>query len=824
MKLLRTPSLLHLAALVALALSLGAPAAPALTQDGTAGRVVVLGFDGADWRTTEAMMDAGELPNLARLREQGSAGPLVSTDPAESAAGWAAINTGANPVRNGVPSFIDRKIEGTSIMPGFAHVGTDAPYEASEEDLAGASGGLARMLVATNSIVLSIVVLVVGFLVFRFLLRANAALAFAISALLGGGAYLLGSDAAPTAPATIPTYVSNKIRLDGFWLEAARAGHPSIALQAPMAFDRPGAEGARTLYGLGVPDVRGSVNGDWAIYSTKTLATGRPPKGESVGSTGTRFRVDFETPDGGGAERIEASVYGPVDFARAEALRARWDEISAMQNDADVWGAMGFEESSALSTEKRDAEKVLGEMNMPAPGKDSTYREYKHRVRAPLMVERSGDGYDVTIGSETKTLGVGDWSDFYTVRFAFEGGFELSAITRAKVLGESPFELYVDTLQYDPRDQAYWQNTSSPPEFGADMAARLGAPYETLGWGCMTNQLKDRGVEPGPFLEDVQFTMEWRAKLMREALADGDWEVLYSVFSTTDRVQHMMYRFYDPEHPMHDAEMAEDTYSFFGEEVALKDTIPAIYRQMDAIVGEVMAALGPNDTLMLCADHGFTSYRRGMNVNNWLAEEGYLVLKDDLSSTGAGSVLGAVDWSKTRAYGLGLGMVYLNLEGREPEGIVARGDADALMDEICARFLEARDDGRVVGTRAVKVPELYSGTEEWGTTAYPCSDIMLGFAEFYRTSWTTVDGSMDLERSDDGAIVNGEIYQDNDSLWSGDHASNDPNLVSGIFFSNRPMPAPADGYSVFHIAPTVLSLLGAPLPEHLELAPLEAAE
>jgi len=813
-----------LALVSVLALALGAILAPASAQGGADGRVVVLGFDGADWRTTEAMMDAGELPNLAKLREQGSAGPLVSTDPAESAAGWAAINTGANPVRNGVPSFIDRKIEGTLVMPGFAHVGTNAPYEATEEDLTGASGGLAGMLAGVDPIVLSLAVLAVGFVVFRFLLRANAALAFVIAALLGGGAYALGSTAGPAAPSTIPTYVSNEVRLDGFWVEAARAGHPSIALQAPMAFDRPGAEGARTLYGLGIPDIRGSVNGDWTLYSTKTLATGRAPKGESIGSTGTRFRVDFEAPDGGGAERIEAFVYGPIDFGEAGLSRARWEEIAAMQADESVWGALGFKESSELSREKKELEKSLAEMGMPVAGQAGSGREYKHRVKAPLTVVKSGDAYDVTIGSETKTLGVGDWSDFYTVRFTLGGGFELSAITRAKVLGDDPFELYVDTLQYDPRDQAFWQNTSSPPSFGAEMAKRLGAPYETLGWGCMTNQLKDRGVEPGPFLEDVQFTMEWRAKLMREALSDGDWEVLYSVFSTTDRVQHMMYRFYDPEHPMHDAEMAEETHPFFGEEVALKDTIPAIYRQMDAVVGEVMAALGPDDTLLLCADHGFTSYRRGMNVNNWLAEEGYLVLKDDLGSTGAGSVLGAIDWSRTRAYGLGLGMVYLNLEGREPEGIVARADADALMDEICERFLAARDEGRVVGTRAVKVLELYQGDEEWGTAAYPCSDVMLGFAEYYRTSWTTVDGSMDLARGEDGGIVNGAVYEDNDSLWSGDHASNDPNLVSGIFFSNRPMPAPEGGYSVFHIAPTVLSLVGAPLPDHLELAPLEASE
>ena len=133
----------------------------------------------------------------------------------------------------------------------------------------------------------------------------------------------------------------------------------------------------------------------------------------------------------------------------------------------------------------------------------------------------------------------------------------------------------------------------------------------------------------------------------------------------------MMRADHDEGHPLHDPARADSTVTFFGEETRLGDAIPAIYRQMDAIVGEALAALRDGDTLMLCADHGFTSYRRGMNVNNWLVEEGYQVLREDLSSTSAGGGLGAVDWSKTRAYALGLGMVYLNLEGASP-GIVAR--------------------------------------------------------------------------------------------------------------------------------------------------------
>ena len=87
-----------------------APATAASPSAGQAdGRVIVLGFDGADARTTQAMMDAGRLPNLKRLADQGSFAPLRSTNPAESAAGWAALNTGTNPLVNGVPSFIKRQ-------------------------------------------------------------------------------------------------------------------------------------------------------------------------------------------------------------------------------------------------------------------------------------------------------------------------------------------------------------------------------------------------------------------------------------------------------------------------------------------------------------------------------------------------------------------------------------------------------------------------------------------------------------------------------------------------------------------------------------------
>ena len=90
------------------------------------------------------------------------------------------------------------------------------------------------------------------------------------------------------------------------------------------------------------------------------------------------------------------------------------------------------------------------------------------------------------------------------------------------------------------------------------------------------------------------------------------------------------------------------------------------------IVGRVMEKLGDNDVLWVMSDHGCTSFRRGVNLNAWLREHGYLVLKDD--ADGTEQWLQSVDWSRTRAYVLGLTGMYVNMKGRESEGIVEPGE------------------------------------------------------------------------------------------------------------------------------------------------------
>ncbi|QDV08638.1 Type I phosphodiesterase / nucleotide pyrophosphatase [Planctomycetes bacterium Poly30] len=817
------------------------PSQPALARAAD-GRVLVVGFDGADWRKTSELMDAGELPNMAKLRDAGTAGPLVSTQPAESAAGWAAINTGTNPLKNGVSSFFKREFLGAEgpPIPAIGHVNQET---VTREVSTGGGGGAAAGFVdrfgsGSSNVLLGVGVFFLATLVLRLVLKVHALLSLVLGVVLGGAAAFAvqKADARPSVggggSVEIAGVVSSQVRQDGFWIEAARAGQKSVALQAPLSLGRPGADGAQTLYGLGLPDVRASLNGDWFLYTTDSLETGREPKGntkDSNSGTGTVFRVDYTKPKDGatGPPAIEAKIYGPVDLAKMGEAKARFDELTSML-EGDRSG-MSFKESRDFYAEQAELERTLSEMGAPPPGSRVGPKEYKHRVTVPLRIvaKEGGEGpaWDVTIDGETQTLVPGAWSDFYSVTFDMGPTLSVHATTRARIADPTPegFSVYVDTLQIDPRNAPSWQPASEPIGFAADLAKAIGSPFETLGWGCMTNQVKDKMIDPVMFLQDVEFTMTYRRKLMQRMLEEGDWRVLYSVFSTTDRVQHMMYRYYDPLHPQYQEKEAQKKVTFFGEEITLAEAIPAIYRQMDDIVGEVVAALKPDDTLILCADHGFTSYRRGMNVNNWLESEGYLVLKDDIASRDEGGGFQCVDWSRTRAYSLGLGMVYLNLEGRESEGIVKAANSQALMEEICASFLAAKDDGASVGSSAVVVRDLYQGAEEWGTREYPCADVMLGFAEFYRVSWSSTTGNISLRSEGEGdaaRIVPGELYLNNTNPWSGDHASNDPNLVTGIFFCNRKVTSEDGTFSVMDIAPTVLDRVGAPLPAQLDRKPL----
>jgi predicted AlkP superfamily phosphohydrolase/phosphomutase len=245
-----------------------------------------------------------------------------------------------------------------------------------------------------------------------------------------------------------------------------------------------------------------------------------------------------------------------------------------------------------------------------------------------------------------------------------------------------------------------------------------------------------------------------------DALAQTRKGFVTTVFDTTDRVQHMFYRYLDPSHP---ANAGKDTHEW-------ADAIPRVYERVDALLGRIWSEIERSDTVfMVISDHGFTNFRRGVNLNSWLQQNGYLALKE--GHTTSGDWFEHVDWSRTRAFALGLTGMFVNRRGREAGGIVAEGEEyRRLVAEIAAK-LEALVDPET-GRRAVR--RVRATWEHFdGPYRLDAPDLLIGYEGGYRSSWECATGA-----------VSAAVFSDNTRSWSGDHCV-DPDLVPGVFFCNR---------------------------------------
>jgi predicted AlkP superfamily phosphohydrolase/phosphomutase len=227
------------------------------------------------------------------------------------------------------------------------------------------------------------------------------------------------------------------------------------------------------------------------------------------------------------------------------------------------------------------------------------------------------------------------------------------------------------------------------------------------------------------------------------------------------------------------------------------DAIERLYEHNDALLGRIRSRLAPADALIVLSDHGFASFRRGMNLNAWLLAQGYLVLQPDRNGTA--EWLRDVDWARTRAYALGLTGIFLNLRGREGAGIVAPADAEALRREIRDRLegLVDADTGEIAVREAFDPAALATGPY-----LERAPDLIVGYNRGYRASWDGATG-----------VVAGPVFSDNTRPWSGDHCI-DPRLVPGVIFSDRPIRTPDP--SLVDLAPSALWLFGLETPGYMD--------
>jgi predicted AlkP superfamily phosphohydrolase/phosphomutase len=260
------------------------------------------------------------------------------------------------------------------------------------------------------------------------------------------------------------------------------------------------------------------------------------------------------------------------------------------------------------------------------------------------------------------------------------------------------------------------------------------------------------------------------------------------VFETTDSISHMFWRYLDKDHPALKK----------GPSGMSPQIIEDLFQKMDEMIGRIRKKMSGKSALFIMSDHGFKSFRRGVNLNSWLYKNGYLALKEGKAERG--EWFKGVDWKRTKAYALGLGGVYINQKEREAEGTVAAGpESKALCAELQKKLTGLRDGetGAVSINRAYDKNEIYSGPYKDNAP-----DLIIGYNAGYRASWEGVTG-----------MITDKVFEDNTKAWSGDHCI-DPPCVPGVLFSSLKFEAKTP--SIMDLAPTVLELFGLEPPAHMD--------
>ncbi|MEO8682285.1 MAG: alkaline phosphatase family protein, partial [Vicinamibacterales bacterium] len=359
-------------------------------------------------------------------------------------------------------------------------------------------------------------------------------------------------------------------------------------------------------------------------------------------------------------------------------------------------------------------------------GPDNVFLEGEPPLTLPLVgrLDRQRRAVDVEVGGTKIALTAGTLSDWIPLAFSAMPGVTVRGLTRLLVTElDEHFSLYVAPINIDPETPA--MPISHPSYYATYLAKRIGS-FATLGLAEDTWALNEGVTDDGTFLQQTYDVDRERESMFFASLDRLRRGCLVCVFDATDRIQHMFWRDIDPGHPAGRGR----------EQAPHKDAIRELYRHNDALVGRVRARLRDGDVLMVISDHGFSSFRRGVNLNQWLLREGYLTLKP--GTDGSTEWLRDVDWAATRAYALGLTGMFLNLQGREAHGIVAPGaEAAALKAEIMAKLrnLADREKSAIGVNEAFDTTALYSGPY-----LENAPDLIIGYNAGYRTSWDCATG------------------------------------------------------------------------------------
>ena len=406
-----------------------------------------------------------------------------------------------------------------------------------------------------------------------------------------------------------------------------------------------------------------------------------------------------------------------------------------------------------------------------------------------------------------------EYTDWIKVALRAAPGIKVHGLCKFLLLGTEPeFALYATPINIDPEKPA--MPVSYPSVYSVYLAKRQG-PFATLGLAEDTWALNEHVLGDEHFIRQSVDMDREREAMFFDALDKVKRGLCVCVFDGTDRIQHTFWRDLDQQHPARLSEKgtqlvcAKHPSGRSGKLAASpfpRQVIEDLYRRMDDLVGRVLAKCRHKDTvLMIVSDHGFSTFRRGVDLNRWLEENGYLKVQEGRR---AEKHLVGIDWSQTRAFAVGLAGIYLNLKGKYSQGIVdPDGEADRLREEIADRLASLVDPEG--GSSAVK--QVYHASKVYrGPYQDAAPDLIVGYQRGYRASWETAIGR-----------TTQHVFHSNTKAWSGDHCI-DPSLVPGVLFCNRPVET--ENPRLMDIGPTVLDLFGVAVPKYMDGRPLAVAD
>ena len=739
---------------IALVLLVAAALAPRHALAANKPQVVILGFDGADARLVTQWMNEGKLPNLAKLKAEGSFAALQPTNPPQTPVSWSSFATGTNPGKTRIFDFLMRNP--ADYLPDFA-----MNSESRRTFLFGQRNGLVVGSVAGSAVFLIVLMILLLF-------RLGWLTRIAIATLCGLAAGLpSGFVTKQFLPVEVPDAINHR-QGKTMWELAAKAGLNVQVIHVPATFPAEDVGSGHMVSGLGVPDMRGRIGTPTFYTSDPTFQQGAEAK---------EFSLELvRLSDRRGA--ITTRVIGPYN-------KPFYDYVVDRRT-------AGIADRRELGEAKRKVRQELDDADVP------------RRIDLPLNLVASDDACTITVSGQTQTLKVGDWSDWFTLGFSVnwvvDHAAPLRGMARFKLLRLSPhLEIYLSPINFHP--DCHPVAFSWPPDYAELLHKRFGL-FKTIGWPEDTWSLPSGVGDENLFLEDMEFTRKKDEEMLTGLLGDRDHDLYIQIFYFTDRIGHLFWRFLDPGHPGYDAALA----ARYAPEV-LK-----AYQAMDDMVGKARTLAGPDALFLVCSDHGFSSFRRGVNLNTWLVRNGFMTLKGQTNDPASleklfdtRDLFQNVDWSRTKAYALGLGSIYLNVVGRERDGTVLPGQD---YDDVRRRIREGLESLVDPVTGEHPIAKVWTREQMYtGFDANLIPDLRAGNNLNYRVSWQTTLGG-----------VPPDVLENNRSPWSGDHCSNDPDLVRGIFFSNRKLTR--DDPAMIDIAPTVLKALGIPIPPEMDGKPL----